>query len=117
MGYISTVSGEVSIKPPLSQQEISEHPIAEYFEIDEDGSHIRIDDGEGKYYTLQEDLERFVKAFPTHVFSGTFEVFGEDSTDIWRLIVSSRIKEIETTVTREEATIRWPDGKDVESRY
>jgi hypothetical protein len=116
MGYYSRLIGSIGIRPALSAAEIADSPV-KYFEIADDGTGLDFHTDEGKYYNIEEHLQEFVDHYPTHAFSGTICVYGEDATDIWRMKVSSTITKIDTTVTKEEAVIRWPDGSVVESIY
>jgi hypothetical protein len=57
-----------------------------------------------KGYSITQILERLVKTFPNHEFSGSLICYGEESGDISRVVVR------EGKVVHEGAKLTWPDG-------
>ena len=130
MGYTTTVNGEIDITPPLSWQEIKASPFApndthgDYnvrLRIDE--TSIDTDDGTllrrsapalvpaweeaFKAYHLVEHVQTAIDAFPGHLFSGRLECEGEDTGDLWRVVVR------DGRAVKVEPRIVWPDEPEV----
>jgi hypothetical protein len=112
MGYYTRVDGEIRIEPPLTWAEIKDNPSipdtpggrAEYdvrLRIDEE----TVDTNEGqltrktcsalvpswddsfKAYNLIEHVQAMIDAFPGHTFTGRLDCEGEESGDLWRVVV------------------------------
>jgi hypothetical protein len=130
MGYITRVTGEFAITPPLTWDEIMGSrfhvvcPDLQYADgIDlglriheestetPEGTLIRrtaaalvmpeID--EYRAYTLIEQVQRVVDMFPAHDWTGRLDCEGEDNTDVWRVVIrDGRALKIEPRIV-------WPD--------
>lgn len=133
MGYYSRLRGELNFDPPLYSSELLKD-IEHYCDVEEKTLPVKVMVG-GQYVKANvasiiglnfnngddlraDNFENIVRSIvnqisqnsPTKV-NGIVEVFGEDSTDIWRLVVR------DNTVVSEEAKIIWPDGEEVDSNY
>jgi Family of unknown function (DUF6205) len=130
MGYLSSVTGEVTITPPLSAAEVRESPFRPDVEerkdivlrVQEDivktneGTLTRITgtaivpawDESYKAYSLEEHLAELIRLHGHgHAFDGVLVVDGSDQGDVWRLVVDDH------QVTKETARLSWPDGSEV----
>ncbi len=130
MGYYTTVTGELRIEPPLTWGEIKDNPflpdtpagLAEYdvrLRIDEetvdtaDGQLTRKTcaaieprwDDSFKAYHLVEHVQTLIDAFPDRTFTGRLECEGEDTGDLWRVIVR------DGRAVKIEPRIVWPDDE------
>jgi hypothetical protein len=122
MGYNTSVSGEITITPPLTWNEIKDSPflgcdldvalhVQEETVDTEDGTLTRktatalVPAWEDSYkaYHLVEHVQRALDAFPGHTFTGRLECEGEDNTDIWRVIIR------DGRAVKIEPRIVWPD--------
>jgi hypothetical protein len=130
MGYLSSVTGEVAITPPLSAVEVRESPFRPDVEERKDvvlrveQEVIETDDGtvtrmygtavvpawdeSYKAYSLEEHLAELIRLHGHgHAFAGVLLVDGSDQGDVWRLVVDDH------QVTKETARLSWPDGSGV----
>jgi hypothetical protein len=128
MGYITHVTGEFTITPPLTwneykDSEFAPHNIKNSWEpslalrVDEDS--VDTDEGpllrrkatalvmreidEYRAYHLIEEVQRAVDAFPGREWSGRLECEGEENADIWRVVIS------DGRAVRVEPRIVWPE--------
>jgi hypothetical protein len=128
MGYITHVRGEFAITPTLTWNEFKDSKFAPHnlessynpslaLRVDEDT--VDTDEGpllrrtatalvmrdidEYRAYSLLEEVQEAVDAFPGHVFAGRLECEGEENTDIWRVIIR------DGRAVRVEPRITWPD--------
>lgn len=130
MGYISTLSGELVIEPPLKWSEyrdsswIQANATDLCVKLDEHTDTRETDEGtviartaravvprysEGKMHNLAADLRTVAKTWgDTHTFSGYLIRDGEESGDVERYWIDG------TTVKSEKAWLFWPDGTEVE---
>lgn len=129
MGYYTTVTGVIHIVPALTWDEVKDsrynRDALSYDEktglvlhVDEetvetpDGPLLRRTAsalapawGEAyRAYTLLEDVQAAVDAFPGHEFIGVLECEGEDNPDMWRVVVRDR------RATKVEPEVIWPTG-------
>lgn len=116
MGYYSSVHGTIKVTPPFTPEDFAtfEHDKMYELTLSEDGASFEADYEDYKAYyleELEEKVRELVNDYPGYQFSGKLEIYGEDNTDIWRLVVDS------DGVHHEEAKIIWPDGTEAESRY
>jgi hypothetical protein len=128
MGYYTTVTGEIAITPPLTWREFKDSPfnttcIDSYDGLKEVKLRVveeQVDTDEGpllrklavalvpesddsrKYYHLIENVQEAIDAFPGHTFTGRFDCEGEDTGDLWRLVIRDGFAE------RVEPRIIWP---------
>lgn len=130
MGYYTRFDGKISIDPPLTWREVKDSPylpeaaersgtadvkfdVQVSIEETDDGTITRrwvdgvlpLTDGQYKGYHIIEAIEKIIKAYPEHTFSGRFDCEGEDQGDIWRLVVRNG------RVERVEPKIVWPDDE------
>lgn len=114
MGYYSTATGEITYSPsmPLYAKGISN--IYKYVDNHEysitltfDWNTISPPEDSFKAYWIQEELTELVaeilKVNPETVFSGYFELDGEESGDLWRL----RVKDGKVEIVKPK--IVWPE--------
>ncbi|MBA4865966.1 hypothetical protein H1V43_32405 [Streptomyces sp. PSKA54] len=130
MGYITRVTGEFGITPPLTWTEIKSSPFepvgrGAYCAIDidlalrveetsvdtEEGTLVRrtasalvmpyIDEYRAR--DLIEQVQRCLDLFPGHTFTGRLECEGEENTDLWRVVIR------DGRAVRIEPRIVWPD--------
>jgi hypothetical protein len=113
MGYYSTVHGTIKITPPLVTEDLATFDRDNFYELtlSDDGRFLDADHESYKAYYLEEKVRELVANYSGYQFSGILEVYGEDNTDIWRLVIDS------DGVRHEEAKVMWPDGTEAESRY
>ena len=128
MGYTTYVTGEFAITPPLTWPEFKDSQFAEHnidsptepdlvLRVDEqvadtdDGQLIRrtavalamrpID--EYRAYSLLESVQAAIDSFPGHTFTGRLECAGEETGDLWRVVIrDGRATEVRPVLT-------WPD--------
>ncbi|MFI7315189.1 DUF6205 family protein [Streptomyces hygroscopicus] len=128
MGYTTGVTGEFTITPPLTWNEIKNSPFSPYppagddrlelvLRVDEenietdDGPLIRrtasalvmVDIDEYRAHNLLNVVQQAIDAFPGHVFTGRLECEGEENTDLWRVVIH------DGRAVRVEPRIVWPD--------
>lgn len=114
MGYTTQFYGQVTIEPPLSEEEAKTYTAFAQSRHDEvgfpgyycqwelyDNETIQWDSME-KFYGGGEwmvyIIDNFFKA--DHVCNGVIEAYGEESDDIWRIVVEDNVVKIqEGTVT------------------
>lgn len=129
MGYNTRVTGEIAITPPLTWAEFKDSPfntssIDAYdglkevkFRIVE--THVDTDEGtltritatalipaseeEQKFYNLVVHVNQAIAAFPGHTFTGRFDCEGEETGDLWRVVIR------DGRAVRVEPRIVWPD--------
>ncbi|MEV5911081.1 DUF6205 family protein [Streptomyces chartreusis] len=128
MGYTTHVTGEFAIEPPLTWPEIKDSPFAPQnvktrsepaliLRVDEetadtaDGPLLRrtasalvmrqID--EYRAHGLLDEVQTAVDAFAGHEWSGRLDCEGEESADLWRVIVRGG------KAVRIDPQIVWPD--------
>lgn len=125
MGYITHVTGEFAITPPLSWPEFKDSPFASDHWQDSDLK-LRIDEqtintGDGpllrrtasalvmreideyRAYNLLDQVQRAVDSFPGHTFTGRLECEGEENADLWRVVIR------DGRAVKVEPRIVWPD--------
>jgi uncharacterized protein DUF6205 len=128
MGYYTRVTGELRIEPPLAWGEFKDSPFLPGSPNDNTDYDVRLrtdeetvdtEDGQlihkiasevlprwddsFKAYNLVEHVQKLIDAFPGHAFTGRFDCEGEESGDLWRVIV--RDGRAEKVTPR----IVWPD--------
>ncbi|MET7436611.1 DUF6205 family protein [Streptomyces sp. NPDC005496] len=131
MGYITHVTGEFSIEPPLTWNEIKNSPfdkagreglwyapeidlglrVAEDSVDTDEGPLLRrtgaalvmpyIDEYRARH--LVEQVQRCIDLFPGHTFSGRLECEGEENKDLWRVVVR------DGRAVKVTPRIIWPD--------
>lgn len=128
MGYITHVTGEFTITPPLTWPEFKDSQfapgnitdsydpelilrVAEEPVDTDDGPLLRrtatalvmreID--EYRAYNLLAQVQTAVDSFPGHTFTGRLDCEGEESADLWRVVVR------EGRAVKVEPRIVWPD--------
>ncbi|MFC7817567.1 DUF6205 family protein [Streptomyces sp. NPDC057367] len=128
MGYYTNVTGEIRIEPPLTWSEIRDNPTlpetaggrSEYdvrLRIDEET--VDTDDGQltrktcsalvpawddsFKAYHLVEHVQEMIDAFPGHSFTGRLDCEGEESGDLWRVVIR------DGRAVKVTPSIVWPD--------
>lgn len=128
MGYITHVTGEFAITPPLAWPEFKDsgfapHNITDSYDPDlilrvaeesvdtDDGPLLRrtatalvmreID--EYRAYNLLDQVQKAIDSFPGHTFTGRLDCEGEENADIWRVVVRSG------RAVKVEPRIVWPD--------
>lgn len=138
MGYHSRIYGEIVIDPPLNPLQVKElelefklwgkYPplvlsVAEDFkEFTTEAGKITVkvpvrttiasnDMGETRADDVEDICATVTRLFPENSYSGSISIFGDDSTDIWRMVGSGN------KIFMEQAVLRWPDGTVVESHY
>jgi hypothetical protein len=131
MGYTTHVTGEFAITPPLTwpefkDSEFAPHNITETYDPDlilrvteetvdtPDGPLLRrtatalamrgID--EYRAYHLLEQVQKAIDSFPGHTFTGRLDCEGEDTGDLWRVLVRNG------RAVKVEPEIVWPEGSD-----
>jgi hypothetical protein len=126
MGYYSTLSGRIQIKPPLRWAEFKDsdlftrdNPVALTFDVDIDltdtdtgVTEVRTAvavvpawEGQAKYYDLEVDLRAFLTAFGKgRTFVGHLVRSGEEQGDVERYSFTAN------GLLVEKAELRWPDG-------
>lgn len=112
MGYYTRVDGSMTFSPELSDAERVE--LQDWLDMTGYlgyGGDLRASsystNFDGKAYGFENELREFVQRLSTkttRTIAGEFTGVGEEQPDVWRLKVS------DTTVTREEAKLVWPDG-------
>ncbi|MFH9248191.1 DUF6205 family protein [Streptomyces lydicus] len=112
MGYTTRVTGEFTITPPLTWNEIKGSPFSPYppagddrielvLRVDE--KTIETEDGplhrrtasalvmseidEYRAHGLLEVVQRAVDSFPGHQWSGRLDCEGEETADLWRVVI------------------------------
>lgn len=127
MGYNTHVTGEFAITPPLTWNEFKDsefapHNINDNYDPDlilrvaeesvdtEEGPLLRrsatalamreID--EYRAHTLLDQVQKAVDAFPGHTFTGRLECEGEESADLWRVVIR------DGRAVKVEPQIVWP---------
>jgi hypothetical protein len=129
MGYYTTVEGEITITPPLTWSEIKDSPfntkstafddrmdahldITEEIIDTDEGQLIRrtatgikpASTEEYKAYYLIEHVQKLMDSHPGHTFAGHFDCSGEESGDVWRLVIRNGHAE------KIEAQLTWGSG-------
>lgn len=128
MGYATRVDGEFEITPPLTWQEFKDsrfapHNIESSYEpslvlrVDEDS----VDTEEGtllrrtatalvmreideyRAYSLLDEVQEAVDAFPGRTWTGRLDCEGEENTDLWRVYVR------DGKAVKVEPRIVWPE--------
>lgn len=138
MGYYSTMSGELTISPPLTWGQFKDSEFREGSEasrgtypcvkfrveqetIESDTGRTEVitavavepESGESrKLYYLEEEVQRLVDAYPGHTFTGEFLIEGEEALDVWKLVVDDQRK-----VRQVHPRIVWPDGSEMRGRH
>lgn len=127
MGYLTSITGQLDIDPPIKWGDIRNSPflpserggdpdkevmlVLEEHDTDTDEGALRVIEAtgvvtryesQGKYYDIQAHLQELVDAFPGYVFSSRFDCDGEDSGDLWRL------KVVDGKATRFVPSVTWP---------
>ncbi|MFF2189284.1 DUF6205 family protein [Streptomyces sp. NPDC058155] len=112
MGYITHVTGEFPINPPLAWQEFKDSPYSPIPPAGDDRLELVLrvdevtvdtDDGpllrrtasalvmseidEYRAHGLLDAVQAAVDAFPGHTFTGRLECEGEENSDMWRVVV------------------------------
>lgn len=125
MGYYTRVTGELHIEPPLTWAEIKTVADSAFgdgcLDVTLDIREDTVDTDEGplilktapalvpswdeeyKAYNLVAHVQQAIDAFPGHTFTGRLECEGEESGDLWRVVV--RDGRAEKVTPR----IVWPD--------
>lgn len=128
MGYITHVTGEFAINPPLSWPEFKDSPFTPHnitkpyepsliLRVDEEP--VDTDDGpllrrtasalvmreidEYRARGLLDEVQQAVDSFSGHTWTGRLECEGEENTDLWRVVVrDGRAVEVRPRIV-------WPD--------
>lgn len=125
MGYCTRVTGEISIEPPLTWNEFKDSQFADGADSSMDVrlnvTEETVDTDEGqlirktaavlipswddsfKAYHLLEHVQRAIDEFPSHTFTGRLDCEGEESGDLWRVVVRNG------QATKVEPQLIWPD--------
>ena len=128
MGYYTSVDGEIRIQPPLTWAEIKDSPFLPGSPNDNTNYDVRlradedtVDTDEGqlvrktcsallprwddsfKAYNLVEHVQAVIDAFPDHTFTGRFDCEGEETGDLWRVVIR------DGRAVKVEPRIVWPD--------
>lgn len=130
MGYNTSVSGEITITPPLTWNEIKASPFepvgrGQYCAIDIDlvlrieETSVDTDEGtlvrrtgtalvmrqidEYRARNLVEQVQQCIDLFPGHTFTGRLDCEGEENADMWRVVIR------DGRAVRVEPRIVWPD--------
>lgn len=125
MGYNTSVDGEITITPPLTWNEIKDSPFLanpgyklgvtlkvteETVDTDEGQLTRKTSSALGpawedafKAYSLVEDVQKAIDAFPGHIFTGRLDCEGEENADLWRVVVR------DGRAVKVEPQIVWPD--------
>lgn len=128
MGYITHVTGEFAIEPPLTWSEFKDSPftpenvkdkwdVSLVLRIAEDA--VDTDDGpllkrtatalvmreidEYRERGLVAEVQKAINSFPGHTFTGRLDCEGEENTDMWRVVVR------DGRAVKVEPRIVWPD--------
>lgn len=125
MGYSTSVDGEITITPPLAWNEIKDSPfltnpgykLGVVLKVTEE----TVDTDEGqltrktssvlvpawedafKAYSLVEDVQGAIDAFPGHTFTGRLDCEGEENADLWRVVIR------DSRAVKVVPEIVWPD--------
>jgi hypothetical protein len=128
MGYITHVTGEFTIEPPLTWPEFKDSKFAPHnaksswdpsllLRVDE----TTVDTAEGpllrrtatalvmreideyRAHGLLDDVQEAVDSFPGHTFTGRLECEGEENTDLWRVVIR------DGRAVKVTPRIVWPD--------
>ena len=128
MGYTTRVDGEFTIEPPLTWQEFKDSRFAPHniensytpsliLRVDEDS----VDTEEGpllrrtatalvmreideyRAYSLLDEVQEAVDAFPGRTWTGRLDCEGEENSDMWRVYVR------DGKAVKVEPRIVWPD--------
>lgn len=129
MGYYTKFEGEIRIDPPLTWREVKDSPylpdaaqrtgmvdvkfnVQESVEETDDGTVTRrwvdaivpLSDSQYKGYSIIETVQKIIDQYKgTHTFSGRFDCEGEETADLWRLVVrNGRAEKVEPRIV-------WPD--------
>src|SRR5437764_620918 len=125
MGYYTRFDREIRIDPPLTWAEIRDSPYlpdAAYssgvpdvkFPVEEtdEGTITRrravgivpLTDGQYKGYSIIETVQEVIDQYKeTHSFTGRFDCEGEETGDLWRLVVrNGRVEKVEPRIV-------WPE--------
>ncbi|MFI8351243.1 DUF6205 family protein [Streptomyces sp. NPDC085596] len=128
MGYYTRVTGEINIEPPLTWQEFKDSPFLPGSANDSTAYDVRLradeetvdtDDGQlirktastvlprwddsFKAYNLIEHVQAIIDAFPGHTFSGRLDCEGEETGDLWRVVIR------DGRAVKVTPQIVWPD--------
>lgn len=133
MGYITHVTGEFAIEPPLTWNEIKASPFEPvgrgmYGAVDIDlnlrveETSVDTDEGtlvrrtaaslvmreidEYRARDLVKQVQRCVDLFPGHTFTGRLDCEGQENTDLWRVVIRGG------QAVKVEPRIIWPDEGD-----
>jgi len=129
VGYYSTITGAITIAPPLTWTEYKDSGFApgpRNLAAVALRTHEEPRDGEGgvmfvrwadgivpatderiRAYDLDDEVQAIVDAYRSgHTFSGYLEIVGDEQGDLWRLYVWNG------RAIRVEPTITWPAGED-----
>lgn len=112
MGYITHVTGEFAIEPPLTYSEFKDSPYSPHYPAADDRlelvlrvdeTTVETDDGpllrrtasaltmveidEYRAHGLLDAVQKAVDSFPGHAFTGRLDCEGEENTDMWRVVV------------------------------
>jgi len=137
MGYVTHLSGELTIQPPLTYGELRDQRSWLTFKQDDhsyrslclettesevetpDGrllsrtsSTVRVFDlGDGRYGPddVATDIAALVNAFPDHVFTGRIHYEGEENGDLAKIIVDFDAEHTAHSVRIVRPEIRWPE--------
>lgn len=128
MGYITHVTGEFTIEPPLSWPEFKDSPVAPdnitssyspslILRVNE--APVDTDEGpllrrtatalvmreidEYRERGLVNEVQAAIDSFPGHTFTGRLDCEGQENTDMWRVVIR------DGRAVRIEPRIVWPD--------
>jgi hypothetical protein len=128
MGYITHVTGEFAIAPPLTWPEFKDSPFAPHNIVDSydpdlilrvTEENVDTDDGpllrrtatalvmreidEYRARNLIAQVQKAVDSFPGHTFTGRLDCEGEENADLWRVLIR------DGRAVKVEPRIVWPD--------
>lgn len=137
MGYITHLSGELTIQPPVTHGELRDQRSWLSFKQDDwsyrslrlDTTEREVETDDGKLLSrtsssvgvfdlgdgrhgpddVTTDIAALVNAFPDHVFTGRIDYEGEENGDLARIIVDFDVEHTAHSVRIVRPEIRWPE--------
>jgi hypothetical protein len=127
MGYNTSYKGAIQIEPPLTWAEIKDSPylpdaawnkgldvklnvVEEIVDTDEGtltrrsaDAIVPVTEDSYKGYDIVQTVQKLIDAHPGHEFTGRFDCEGDDSGDVWRLVVKNG------RAVKVKAQIVWPE--------
>lgn len=128
MSYTTHVTGEFTIEPPLTWNEIKDSPFSPFppagddrlelvLRVDEESVQtdegplcrrtasalVMVDIDEYRAHNLIDVVQRAIDAFPGHTFAGRLDCEGEEAGDLWRVVIR------DGRAVKVTPRIVWPD--------